>query len=173
MPPLIDLDRQATEAARWGLDWHALTPYERERYTRQQSVIHAYGSCGSLTKAAANAGVSERTVYHWTADNTLAFNRRMEVAHHAYRGYLEGMVDARLAAQKPGDNPVLLIFRLKAEWPEKYGDRVTLQSTNADAILEKLKELQQGRRKGILVEEPATLQLPAPDDNRQTEDASN
>ena len=72
----------------------------------------------------------------------MAFKERLGAAKEAFRESLEDIMFQRL--RDPKTHPVLLIFALKAHWPQKYRDDATPPDDTAkevlDAILRRTKK---------------------------------
>jgi hypothetical protein len=100
------------------------------------------------------------TVNTWMTADPYSFKERFELAHQDYREFLEGLIQQRLLnPQGNRGSDILLMFREKAEWPEKYREEVKVIGTEAPLrMLEKLKEL--GKRE-LEQEEQKALEAPA------------
>src|SRR2546425_843686 len=64
--------------------------------------------------------VSRTTVHKWKEEDTYGFRARYKDACEEYAELLERFLHDHIMALKPGQNILALIFRLKAEKPEKY-----------------------------------------------------
>jgi len=85
--------------------------------------VEAYAKSGILTVAAKEAGVCRTTLWAEARRNK-AFKRQLEQAKGVYTDYLEGILNERIADGKDKMSGVLLMFKLKAEMPDKYRERV-------------------------------------------------
>jgi hypothetical protein len=112
-------------------------------WNRQELFLKAYARIGKIGKAAAATEIPVATVESWQRRDTHGFKKRMQLAHQAYVESLEQLMDERLS--NPTGNrgsDVLLMFKLKAEAPEKYREEVKVLGVSAPLqMLEKLKEL--------------------------------
>lgn len=149
---------------------------QRLQKERQDRFLAAYGQLGTVTHSAKAAGCDSDVVYLWLRTDAQGFKARYEAAKLVHRDYLESMMFDRLAAQKPSDNPILLIFALKGAWPEKYRDTVTIADDNSKEMAALLRKLHQERRQKQQ-QEPGPgdtdLGLPLPDDSPATGPAIN
>jgi hypothetical protein len=125
-------------------------PHAREEKTaRQTAFLDAYCACGFIGRAAADAGVDRRTVQRWAAADP-AFADAMEDARATYVERLEAEADRRgvEGVEKPvgwykGEaggtvreySDSLLVTRLKALAPDRYADRVNVESRHLVAQL--------------------------------------
>ena len=87
---------------------------------KQDKFLAAYAYLGSMTIASARAGINRTTVYRWDKNDLYGFRERFTTAKEEFRDELQNMALERVRAQKPGDNPSLLITLLAANWPDKY-----------------------------------------------------
>ena len=116
--------------------------------SRQDAFLQAYAEIGTIRGAQRTmAGIISRTiVYRWLKDDP-SFRTRFEHAQHDYRELLEDMVKDRLtdpAGNRGSD--LLLIFSLKARWPERYRENVMVSVDDAPKVIEgKLVELFQSK----------------------------
>ena len=129
------------------INYQSLTLGEKETWNRQEGFLAAYSECGSIRKAAPAAEVPRVTVMWWNRTDYLGFKARFEVAQHQFREMLQDMAVARVQAQKPNDNPVLLIALLNAHWPDKYRPNQQESDDTAKEVLAKLSEMQRARRR--------------------------
>ena len=88
--------------------------------TLQESFLVAFGEVGSIRKACTASSVGRSTVEDWMRNDVNSFKAKMDAARQMFREMLQDMALERAQAQKPNDNPVLLITLLNAAWPEKY-----------------------------------------------------
>ena len=99
----------------------------------QDAFLKAYAEVGTVRHAVEASGNSRSTVYLWDREDAQGFSKRYELARHDYHEKLERLMFARLESGKA--NPVTEIFALKGAWPEKYGDRITVQDDTSRDML--------------------------------------
>lgn len=97
------------------------------RITEEQKskALVEYAITGNMYKAALVAGVNRMTLYRESLRDN-AFKKRMENAKGQYCDQLEAILDERIKDNGKGDkaSALLLMFKLKAELPDKYRDRI-------------------------------------------------
>lgn len=116
---------------------------EKRQHDAQERFLELFSRCGVVSVASAAAGVGRRTVYDWDRGDVQGFTERWEDARHTYREAAEAQMDERLA--DPTGNrgsDILLMFKLKALYPEKYREAVVVVDDTAKRLLDRL-----GRRK--------------------------
>ena len=98
---------------------------EKQTWMRQEAFLEQYAKYGKLIRAAEAVGLTIWAVEYWQRQDLYKFNRRLEVAHRRYCENLEQMMDDRLENPQGnrGSDP-LLMFKHKAEMPEKYREDV-------------------------------------------------
>ena len=98
---------------------------EKQTWMRQEAFLEQYANCGKLIRAAEAAGMTIWAVEYWQKQDLYEFNHRLEIAHRRYCENLEQMMDDRLENPQGnrGSDP-LLMFKHKAEMPEKYREDV-------------------------------------------------
>lgn len=119
------------------------THLKKQIWNRQELFLSAYRRCGKIGKAATMAGMTRWGVIHWQRHDVFEFKSRLDMAHADYCESIEDMIDDRLEAPQGnrGSDP-LLMFRAKAEMPEKYREEVKVITNDAPALMwKKLKEL--------------------------------
>ena len=80
-------------------------------------------------------------MYKWQKADKFSFNERMDIAHQEYVEHLEAELD-RFIEESPHNAQIARIFRLKAEWPEKYREEVKVVGGDVAAqMLERLTQL--------------------------------
>jgi hypothetical protein len=96
-------------------------PQQMQVWNRQELFLAAYARTGKRGKATKAAGLSVWCVEKWIAADVYGIRKRMELAHKEYVESLEQLMDDRLSnPQGNRGSDVLLMFKLKAETPEKY-----------------------------------------------------
>lgn len=110
---------------------------------RQQAFLKAFGQLGTIRAAARTIGIHRSTVNLWLSTDLYSFKKRLADAKEEYREYLEDLIHERLSnPQGNRGSDVLLMFREKAEWPEKYREEVKVLGVSAPLqMLDKLREL--------------------------------
>jgi hypothetical protein len=124
-------------------------------WDRQQAFLKAFGQLGTIRAAARTIGIHRDTVNKWLSADLYSFKKRMADAKEEYREFLEDLIHERLTnPQGNRGSDVLLMFREKAEWPEKYREEVKVLGVQAPIqLLDQLREL--GRREQQALEAPA------------------
>ena len=112
-------------------------PSKKRIWNRQEVFLAAFAECGKPGVAATNSGISYWTHHHWEKRDIFGYRERLKVAHDAYcQTKIEQMIDDRL--ENPQGNrgsDVLLMFKAKAEMPDKYREvRDGQQGAGAPAI---------------------------------------
>jgi hypothetical protein len=112
-------------------------------WDRQQAFLKAFGQLGTIRAAARTIGIHRSTVNLWLSTDLYSFKKRMNEAKEEYWEYLEDLIHERLSnPQGNRGSDVLLMFREKAEWPEKYREEVKVLGVSAPLqMLDKLREL--------------------------------
>ena len=116
------------------------THLKKQIWGRQELFLAAYRKCGKINKAAVEAGMTRWAVIHWQRVDVFDFNKRLDAAHADYCEAIEQMIDDRLENPQAnrGSDP-LLMFKTKAEMPEKYREDVkVIDSGIGLKLLEKL-----------------------------------
>jgi hypothetical protein len=134
----------------WGVP-ETPTRLDMRIWQTQELFLRLFARSGKFVRSADMAGITRQCVYKWEKADKFSFNRRMEIAHQAYVERLEAELD-RFIEESPHNTQIARIFRMKAEWPEKY--REDIKPANDDASrqpLDKLtemaaKELEERRR---------------------------
>jgi hypothetical protein len=95
-------------------------PYQVQVWNRQEMFLAAYAKTGRRGQAAKEAGISVWCVEKWIAADVYGIKKRMALAHAKYVESQEQLMDDRLSnPQGNRGSDVLLMFKLKAEAPEK------------------------------------------------------
>jgi hypothetical protein len=138
--------------------YESLTSEQRQHYDRQELFLRAYIALGRIYKAAEAADIPIGTVHSWQGRDTHNFNKRIERARQQYVESLEQLMDDRL--QNPQGNrgsDVLLMFKLKAEAPQKYREEVkVIGIESSKQMMDRLREMAIKER-----EQQAALEAPA------------
>lgn len=96
---------------------------EQERTkTAKVKFLEHYAKWGVISRAAKEAGVTRQAYYKWIAEEP----NFEEECKEARQEYLEGL-EARLKELVDEGNVTAILAALKAELPEKYGDRTKIQ----------------------------------------------
>ena len=145
-------ETEAEVAESYGLDVDSFDTVQRRMWDDQQAFLGNYAKAGTVLNAARAAHVSRQTVYNWQNSRALAFKERFKAAKEAFRESLEDIMFQRL--RDPKTHPVLLIFALKAHWPEKYRDDATPPDNSArdvlDAITERARQRMHNNERPVL-----------------------
>jgi hypothetical protein len=131
--------------------YDSLTLDQRNHYDRQELFLSAYEQLGMISKAAHAVNVPVATVEGWQHKDTHGFNKRLEAARQIYVESWEEEMDRRLADPKGNrGSDVLLMFKLKAEKPEKYREEVKVVGIEASKqMMDRLRELAARDRKAL------------------------
>ena len=108
--------------------------------TLQESFLVAFGEVGSIRKACTASSVGRSTVEDWMRNDVNSFKAKMDAARQIFREMLQDMALERAQAQKPNDNPVLLITLLNAAWPEKYRRQNYMADDSAKEMMSEWKK---------------------------------
>jgi hypothetical protein len=129
----------------------------KQCWVRQEAFLAAYGGLGTILHAARVAGIHRDTVNKWTSADLYSFKKRMEDAHQDYVESVERTMNDRLAnPQGNRGSDVLLMFKLKAEAPEKYREEVKVVGVDASKqMMDRLRELAMKDRERAALEAPA------------------
>ena len=93
---------------------------------QKQVAIEAYARSGNLSIAAKAAGVSRWTLWNEGKRNA-KFRKALDNSKGSYTDTLEAILDRRIVdGYEKGDkaSAILLMFKLKAEMPEKYREHI-------------------------------------------------
>jgi hypothetical protein len=124
-------------------------PHQVEVWNRQELFLAAYAKVGKRGLAAKEAGITVWGVDNWVRTDVYSIKKRMALAHQRYVESLEQLMDDRLT--NPTGNrgsDILLMFKLKAEAPEKYREEVKVLNVAAPIqMLDRLRELATRERK--------------------------
>ena len=131
---------------------------------RQSTFLMAYAVAGSIRAAAESIGIIRDTVYTWVREDKNDFRAKFTAVKEDFREYLQDMAMDRVKAQKPGDNPVLLITLLNAHWPEKYRPNTIVTDGTAKEVMAEWKQWVKNSKK-----ENTSLEVPAEVEEREAE----
>jgi len=134
----------------------SLNTRQKRSLEKQRLFLEHFAKCGTVLHAAEGAGLERTTIYWWDTHDHLGFKQRWEQARHSYREAAEKLMDERLT--DPTGNrgsDILLMFKLKALYPEKYKDAVVVTDDTAKDLLDRL-------RRGGKARKPT-----APDDDKR------
>ena len=112
---------------------------QKRQLDAQDRFLALFATHGNVLQSASGAAVGRRTVYDWEQGDVQGFRQRFEHARHAYREAAEAQMDDRLA--DPTGNrgsDILLMFKLKALWPDKYREAVVVVDDTAKRLLDRL-----------------------------------
>jgi hypothetical protein len=141
--PALQLGTESTGAPEeFGLQY-ATAPHEKARCWDRQELHEAYRRSGKVGQAAVAVGLTRWAHDNWMRNDSFGYRDRFKLAHSEYCETIENMMDQRLA--EPSGNrgsDVLLMFKMKAEMPEKYREQVAIVDTAATkAVLDELRKL--------------------------------
>ena len=93
---------------------------------RKEIAIAEYAKTGNLSKAAKAAGVTRVTL--WVEGKRNArFRKLLDNAKFVYTDALEAILDDRIQNARDGKDKasaILLMFKMKAEMPDKYREKI-------------------------------------------------
>jgi hypothetical protein len=143
----------------WGFPTNPST-VNKQCWGRQEAFLTAYAQLGTILHAAKAAGISRFTVNKWLSTDLHSFKKRMELAHQDHCDHLERMIDERLAnPQGNRGSDILLMFKAKAEMPEKYREEVkVLGMEGPKEMLARLKEMADREWKAQEALEPPAIE---------------
>jgi hypothetical protein len=129
--------------------------------------LAAYEKLGKHSNAAKEAGITSWCVDKWIQADRYSIKKRMQLGHQRYVESLEQVMDERqLNPTGNRGSDVLLMFKLKAEAPEKYREVVKVLGVSAPLqMLDKLKELaakDMKEREALGTPDPNLLASPQP-----------
>ena len=144
----------------FGIDETTLDDSEKAILARQTGFLACYAEVGNIYRAAPVSGVGRSTVHQWQHDDVLGFRARFEAAQHTHREYLEDIMFSRILAPEGNrGSDILVIFAVKAAWPDKYRDVVVLGDDTAKDVL---KALQSKRTKRTTEDTEPESKAPTP-----------
>ena len=113
---------------------------EKHQWEKQERFLLAFRECGTVLHAALRADIGRTMVYNWNETDAQGFKERWDHARHAYREKWEALMDERLAdPQGNRGSDILLMFKLKALYPERYRETITLVDDTAKDLLKRLR----------------------------------
>jgi predicted DNA-binding transcriptional regulator AlpA len=133
----------------WGVPENP-TRLDLRIWETQELFLRLYARSGKFVRSADATGISRQCIYKWEKADKFSFNKRLEIAHQEYVEHLEEEMDEYIRESKHNIQ-ILQIFRLKAEWPEKYGDNVQITT---DAPVKQM--LEQMRQIGLAQQKAAS-----------------
>ena len=123
------------------MDFTPLTERQKATWRRQCRALAGYAIAGELTSAAAFAGCTRPNLNYWLGHDTFGFRDRFAEARDRFSDRLETIAHHRVEAQKPNDNPLLLITLLNANRPDKYRPSATPVDESVKSVLAALQAL--------------------------------
>jgi hypothetical protein len=119
------------------------TTQQRNCWLKQTQFLEAFSQCGRIGEAAQMVGITRWAADRWQNVDLYSFRKRLEQAHQLYVESLEKLADDRL--NNPSGNrgsDILLMFKMKAEKPEKYREDVKVVGIDASKMMfDKLREM--------------------------------
>jgi hypothetical protein len=130
---------------------------------RQASWLSAYAIAGTITGASAASGISRDQYYYWVARDTLAFNRRLQLAQAAWVDHLEAIAYERIA--NPSHNgrigsDGLLSHALNAHSPRWRGPQPVAQAEVGE-VMKAILSLARGAPRVVEGDQGGAAALPA------------
>ena len=114
---------------------------EDEIKSVQDRFLLCRAELGDDRSAYKESHVSRTTVHKWKELDTYGFKARYKDACEEYAELLERFLHDHIMQLKPGQNILALIFRLKAEKPEKYRELPNKASEGAFELVRALTEV--------------------------------
>lgn len=115
---------------------------EEEVRDVQDRFLKFRAEIGDDRSAYKESHVSRTTVHGWKENDVYGFRARYKDACEEYSEFLERVLHDHIMALKPGQNILALIFRLKAEKPEKYRELPNRASEGAYELVKALTQVQ-------------------------------
>ena len=135
---------------------------ESQTREAQERFLEAYAVHGTIQAARREAGVGRTIVWMWERDNVHGFRDRYRVARDEHRDHLESILFRRLEDEKCP--PLLLVFALNGNYPEKYKSVTVIDDTGKDLLAElrgMASRSVSGREKGFIAGDiPGTPPVP-------------
>jgi hypothetical protein len=124
----------------WGVPENP-TRLDLRIWETQELFLRLFARCGRVIRSVNMTGITRQCLYKWEKADKFSFNRRMEIAHQEYVERLEADLD-RFIEESPHNTQIARIFRMKAEWPEKYREEAkVVVNDSAQQLLDKLTEM--------------------------------
>jgi hypothetical protein len=144
----IELDYTTPTPQDYGFPANPSTVNKR-CWDRQELFFQAFSQLGTILHASRVVGIHRTTVNLWLSADLYSFKTRFELAHQDYQEFLEGLIRERLVdPQGNRGSDILLMFKAKAEMPEKYREEVkVLGMEGPKEMLARLKEMADRERK--------------------------
>jgi hypothetical protein len=139
-------------------------PLEKVRvWDRQEAFLAAYRVCGKIGKSAEAVGLTRWAHDGWLQSDVFGFRDRIKAAHADYcENKIEAMIAERLETpQGNRGSDILLMFKAKAEMPEKYREEVKVIDSGASKDL--LRELRRLGRPWVVEGEVVPKEPQKPD----------
>jgi hypothetical protein len=143
----------------FGFPQPSATHKKRQVWQRQEAFLEAYRRIGKIGKAAQAVGLTRWAVDHWLKNDVFSFKKRIDGAHADFcEEHIEQMIEDRLEDPKGNrGSDILLMFRAKAEMPEKYREEVKVLGVETQvAMLDRLRQMAMKER-----ERQETLESPS------------
>jgi hypothetical protein len=132
----------------WGVPENP-TRLDLRIWETQERFLGFYARCGKFVRSADATGISRQCIYKWEKADKFCFNKRLERAHQEYVERMEAELD-RFIEESPHNTQIARIFRMKAEWPEKYGDHVQVETdAPVKQMLDRLREIGLQQQKAL------------------------
>ena len=128
---------------------------QQQTFDRQETFLAAYRINGTIRTAAKEAEVHRVTVGRWLDSDTQGFRTRFNDAKYDFREDLEESA-LLWRLREPNCPPLLVIFALKAHWPDKYRDDVKPADSAASDLIRKLEEMGSKRIVDVAVDDDLT-----------------
>ena len=117
--------------------------------SNQQAFLGAFALTGSVKRSAEAINMPKATVKSWVRGDISGFRLKYEDAKEDFREYLQDIAIDRVKAQKPNDNPLLILSMLNAHWPEKYRrDSAPVDNAAKELIAEFKREVAKEFKRG-------------------------
>ena len=127
---------------------------------RQTRFLIAFRNSITDTEACAAAGISRESLYRWIREDVNGFTAKhaeadRDRAHNAEATMYDVLAWANTPEryEKLLRYPTLLMFALKGQFPEKYGDRTTLGQETARQLLDELMKMKDDPKTGAVAGE--------------------
>jgi hypothetical protein len=112
----------------------------QSKLSRQETFLKSFAVTNSVRKSAEKAGITRDSHRNWIRNDKDDFRTRFADAKEDFKEYLQDMMLDRVKAQKPGDNPVLLIAMANANIPEKFRPSTIVTDGTAKEVMAEWKQ---------------------------------